>query len=192
MSRHQIAPDATIAVPLEALTTIWVDWYNADYTIHNWVTGVYPGWSAPNAYPRPKIDIAAADDRYYLSSAARDTFRSVLLDGGGLSSTWKATIDNAPASMNGSHVLKLRKDFLGEYTFTNTSGDIITKHISYKIFNDDPVSNSFSVTVEETATDAHLALLYFNQAYPAGAHKSRDSLVGFFWSANDPVLVIRQ
>ncbi len=145
LQQHLIAPGEKVQVEFEALKTYWIDWYSPDYSLSNWRAS-----SNSSGQPEPVagITVAAMVDQFLLS-ATRDTSRSVLIGEGGVSSTWLAKVENAPM-MNGIHRITLRKDFRGEYIYTDAGGTSYTTPIRFAVtgisyYNNIPQSIDLSI-----------------------------------------------
>jgi hypothetical protein len=175
-SQYFIEPGATLTLSLQALKTYWIDWYNANYTVNNWVDSTQ---SATDAMPKPKLQVAIVDDRFALGSSYRDTSRSVLLNGMATSSTWKAVVTSQPP-INGTHTFTFRRDFQCMYTFTNPSGNSTTRQFWYFISNPQRSTTSFKVYIR-TDQSSYFAFLDFNNpSYKGG----RDTLMASFYNGS--------
>lgn len=132
LSRDTIDVGGKLPKTLEVLRTYWVDWHSDGYSYNNWRS--LPERSvSDNPRPLPQLTIADRDDQIQILSPVRDTSRSVLLQGSQLFSKWSGVIDHAD-SLNGTFHFVFRKDFSGEYSFSDTAGrQIVSKPIKYTI-----------------------------------------------------------
>ncbi len=152
LQQRQILPGQKAQIELEALKTYWIDWYSPDYSLNNWRSS-FAG-SSDRPYPPAELTVAAMDDQF-LVSADPDTSRSVLVGGGGTSSTWLAKLENEVA-MNGTHRIIFRKDFRGEYTYTDAAGTSFYTPITYSVtsrmfYNNIPQGFDLSIMNDQRA-----------------------------------------
>lgn len=119
--RDTLEDRASIRLPLKIGSTIWIDWYTTDYSMHNWTAArAVDGGPAIAA----QLKISADDQKIALLPIVpetRDTSRSVFLNGMDLSSTWELTSfsnDYRP----GNHRFVFARDFTGLHTYTDVMG----------------------------------------------------------------------
>jgi hypothetical protein len=121
LGRDTVEAKASIRLPLHIGTTVWIDWYTTDFSMHNW-TADRAMEGAPAIAAQFKV--TAEDQNIALRSIVpdtRDTSRSIFLNGMHLSSTWQLTSlpnDHRP----GNHTFIFARDFTGLHTYTDTTG----------------------------------------------------------------------
>ena len=190
MHQYIIEPGTAQQIEFEALKTYWIDWYSADYSMNNWRSTYTNEFDRPS--PATEITIAAEDDHYSISSAIRDTSRSILMNGSGSSSTWQATITNS-FGLNGIHRFVFKKDFSGEYTYTDTHGATSTKPIKYGISTatfSSVAQLSFTLSVMDEGL-AEFCKVKANPGQFISPHTGRDTMLIIFPTISD-IPVVRQ
>lgn len=162
-----------MSVELEALDTFWIDWYSADFSLNNWGIEYGSNTYFYGAYPPPELRVAAQDDKISISSKSTDISRSVLLNGSGLSSSWRADISGIEA-LDGTHNFTFRRDFKGVYSYTSTAGDTIIAPISYSLFQLRPLYFRMNIWDDQ---EGQLAEIYFNSDPNSYPNFGRDTLM---------------
>ena len=188
LQQYVIEPGASQKMVLDVARVYWVDWYSADYRYNNWATSF-------NAVdPAPKLQVAMVDDVRTIKANAPDTLRSVMLNGNGISSTWKGTVTNSSA-MNGTHEFLFAKDFTGRYTYTDPNGIISIRDFKYGFssFSQQGTTLSrFTINLSDAmAVNFFTASCNLSNYSP---HTGRDSLwmASAFGSSFDQFFVKRQ
>ena len=120
-------PGSSHQLKLKVGESYWVDWYSDGYTFNNW------DMSSTNLSFKPELKIADVDDSRTLNATYQDTTRSIMLNGGELSTSWRGVVTGG-TNQDGTHVFTFKKDFTGIHTFTNTSGQTLTEQFTYRLY----------------------------------------------------------
>ena len=136
--------------------TYWIDWYSDDYSWNNmWDLG-------GSAQPGPKLQTAAVDDVRDITQGSRDTVRSVLLNGLGLSTSWTTTFMNV-ANQEETHQFIFRRNLSGQHSVIR-SGDSSIEAITYYVLGqqtDDRGPHGFGINVVRSSDSKDIFRLWW-------------------------------
>jgi hypothetical protein len=172
IATYTIDPGAKVNVPLTAAQTCWIDWYSADYSWNNWATGrLYKGSDDETPFPLPMLKVADVDDVLTIYAPARDTSRSIILNGGDTMSYWKMGVTD-DTMLHGSYALVFRKGFEGTLSLKTSAGIVIENFSfetgrSYMLYK----RGHFTLSLVNKQDNSNSGLIIWN---PPG---SRDSLM---------------
>jgi hypothetical protein len=127
LERLVFEPNSTQKLKLKVGESYWVDWYSDGYSMNNW------DLTSNNSSIRPELKVADVDDSRTISATYQDTMRSIMLNGGGTSSTWKGVVANG-STVDGTHEFVFQKDFTGTHSYTNSAGQTTFEQFTYRIY----------------------------------------------------------
>ena len=140
LERFVLSPGGVGKTRLLVGKTYWVDWYSDDYSLNNMSRrlGITLPW--------PELVTADAEEMAIdiVYHSFRDTTRSVLFNGSGISSTWRGEFANGSA-WDGIHEFVFRKDQSGDFTVTNRAGIVHKETFNYEMleYQADSTGNYF-------------------------------------------------
>ena len=175
LHQYIIEPNASQPVVMDVGSICWIDWYSSDYSYNNWQS---ERSSYNRSSPPPALNIAAEDQQMILKPAIQDTARSVLINGGGLSSRWRCTISNANPQINGTHEFLFKKDFTCTYTYTNPSGgsaQTATEYFLSQVTGSVGLPQGFTAFIT-TLNQTNTFRLTCNTGYLISPHTGRDTM----------------
>jgi hypothetical protein len=192
LQRHILEPNAKEKITFDVARKYWIDWYGETYAINNWQS---LRSSYNRSSPPPELSIAAENDAFVLKASVQDTTRSVLLGSDGISSTWETTLTGNP-SINGIHRFIFRKDFFGEYIYTDMSGKITNTPFEYYVATTTGLGTqqSFTVYIVGTPATSIIFRITCNPGYLITPHTGRDTMLARFqqFSTLPEIPIIRQ
>jgi hypothetical protein len=175
-ARYELQPQAKLKFSLSSYKTYGIDWYSKDYTYNNWSDPKQHYIYTNNALPLPTLKTHGTEEYLDLRVAETDSSRSILLNGDGRSSTWKAVNeDNTPHK--GTHLFELSKDFRCRHTIIDSSGT----HSQDYAFLLTQNSATFELTIEDSAKGYVVELRHANIP---GTWYDRDTLT--LWFSDSP------